>query len=257
MARQQSSRVTITRYRRRGRPRTRVPRYLPRLGKVNQVLRKLRMGIHKFHRSTTASAMVTIKTDALAGSSIVLNNFDFVTCQTGISAIPYYFAWTPVFTMQDLPNYTEFTHLFDAYRITGVAIKFLPVSDTVLSQTGDQTSLNAGIAGYVHSVTDYDDDDTFAPDGTGLAAMREYESFTSKLLTRKQKYFIKPKVAASLYQGAFTGYGQLRNIWVDSNTNAQYYGKKFLFEVYNNNAHQNYFNFKVEFKYYLELKDVR
>lgn len=61
------------------------------------------------------------------------------------------------FQLSDLPNYTEFTNLFDAYKITGVSIKFVPAyTDTVST-----TQLTAGDVGAFVWVVDYDDSTNF------------------------------------------------------------------------------------------------
>lgn len=120
--------------------------------------------------------------------------------------------------MNDLPNYTEFTNLFDEYRITGVKLKFLYTgsnsnSGTVLTQWSP----------FVYTVIDNDD---AAP----LAAVTDYEQYTTckvnKLLNVPSR-FIKPKMSLAAYGGAFTSYTNMQNIWVDSaSPGVEYYGFK-------------------------------
>lgn len=101
------------------------------------------------------------------------------------------------FKLADLPDYTEFTNLFDAYRITSVKLKFIYSCTEV---TGP-SSVNA--MPQIFMVNDYDDATPLA----SYTAYQEYETFRIKRLDKPFKTVCKPRVAMALYAGAFTSYG--------------------------------------------------
>lgn len=222
---------------------------------LRSVLNK-KCGPHYFSRFTGSGSMTYSASAAEGGASINVNNYGMFTLGSFASPTLQYMSWTPVFSLSDLPNASEFTTLFDRYKLLSVVIKFIPinnVSATVPSGGG----ANCSLGGYIHSVTDYDDGNALAPSATGLNDARQYETYKTRSLLKQSTYRVRPKLAVSVFQGAFTGYGQSRSMWVDSNTNAQYFGKKFIFELFNPDGNTHYLNFKVEVEYKLVFKDVR
>lgn len=233
-----------------------------RIVRKSMALRKVlntTKGPHRFIRTMGSESMSIVSTGVSAGGTISLSNQGFLTLTT--SALlqgTQYFTWSPVFIMQDCPDSSEFTALFDRYRVKSVSLKFLPIANVAAYQLSTAaTPSNGAVSGYIHSVTDYDDSATFLASAAGVNDMRQYETYKTKRIFSTQTYSVRPKLAMSVYQGAFTGYAQSRNIWVDCNTSAQYYGKKFLFEIFNPSLTTYYINFKVEIKYNLEFRDVR
>jgi hypothetical protein len=122
------------------------------------------------------------------------------------------------FSLSSLPDYTEFTGLFDAYRIVGVKVCFYPA---FLDTTA--TTLYPPI----YTVIDYDDSNT-----TSTAAYGEYDSCQ---VVQTGQYFertLVPRVAIAAYSGAFTSFGQKAKMWIDCGSpSVNHYGLKYGIDI--------------------------
>ena len=86
--------------------------------------------------------------------------------------------------LDKLPNYTDFTTLFDSYRITGVEYRFVPHFNVGQVPLGPQ---NTQVARLV-TVVDKDDNSSL----TGLTAAMQYASMEESLLTRSASASLSP-----------------------------------------------------------------
>lgn len=165
------------------------------------------------------------------------------------------------FGLADVVNSTEFTLLFDQYRITGVKVKMFPfytetTTGAAVSATSAQTTI------LVHSIIDLDDASTPTATDAGISEIRQYASYRCHNLSQGKGYFarsIRPRMATPVYAaGAFSAYAQApMKIWVDcQNPDAEYYGLKCIFEA-NNSGANTVLYVKCETTYYLQLKNVR
>lgn len=85
------------------------------------------------------------------------------------------------FKLNQLPNYTDFTNLYDTYKICGIATKYIfDKNSSANDNTGDIPRLI--------TVNDYND--TTAP--ANESAMLEYASFKSTRLDKVVKRYIRP-----------------------------------------------------------------
>lgn len=123
------------------------------------------------------------------------------------------------FTLSALPDSTEFTALFDQYRIMQVRIEFTPLF----------TDTSATVA-YppIYTAIDYDD----ANSVTG-AQINEYDSV---MFTPTGTYFERifvPRIALAAYSGAFTSFGQPKaGFWIDcASPSVVHYGLKTVLPV--------------------------
>lgn len=91
------------------------------------------------------------------------------------------------FTLSQLPDYSEFTNLFDQYKVNGLKYEFIPRFNSI-----DQT---AATGGEFYSAIDRTDND--AP--TTLNQMLEYQSIRKTPLTRKHVRYFKPGVPTAIY----------------------------------------------------------
>lgn len=162
--------------------------------------------------------------------------------------------------LQDLPNYTEFTSLYDQYKIAGVKFRIIPFA--VSPATGAAASSVASQPSCMfHMVTDLDDASKPTASEVGISALRQYTNYKSVnpfLYQRKgiTRYF-KPRVATAAYNGAFTGYKSESFGWVDcDNPGIQGYGLKGVVETISGGA-ANLLWFKVEAKVYLVFRHPR
>lgn len=122
------------------------------------------------------------------------------------------------FQLSDLPNYTEFTQLFDEYKICAVKVKFMPLQ----SETNTGTTTNYQMMPFF---TVIDPDDTTAP--ADLNTLFQYESLKAHFPLRPFSRYIKPRMSVGAYSGAFSSYANVKPGWVDaSSPSVQHYGLK-------------------------------
>lgn len=119
------------------------------------------------------------------------------------------------FQLSDLPNYTEFTGLFDAYRITGVEVIFYPVN--TVNTTG--AAVNP-----TQAITCVDFDGISGP--TLVSDLEQYDTAKWHWGLRPIKRKLVPRVALAAYSGAFTSYAEAKeNQWIDcASPSVQHYG---------------------------------
>lgn len=124
-------------------------------------------------------------------------------------------------SLSGLPNYDEFTKLFDQYRITLWEIFF----------SFDRSGSEAGDAGtqrglpYLTVVRDFDDANVL----TTLAAYAQYDPCYVKRLDQPLiKFSIVPHIAMAAYSGAFTSYANRQKQWIDvASADVIHYGYKY------------------------------
>lgn len=127
------------------------------------------------------------------------------------------------FSLSQLPNYSEFTALFDQYKITGAKLTYTPATTVGVS---DPTVANAAVNGYsrIHSVIDYDDTNT----PTSEDQLLEYGSHKSSPPFKVHTRYLKPKMLQEIYRSAIsTAYAPRSNTFIDmSAPDVPHYGVK-------------------------------
>lgn len=156
-------------------------------------------------------------------------------------------------TLASLPNYTEFTALFDAYRITGV-------KTTVTFNSNFASVGAANLTHYIPNILMVQDND----DATALTAVTQYQEYDKFRLRRIDKpfsIFQRPRIAQSAYGGGvFTSYIQTKgNPWVDCNSaSVEYYGLKWVVDTTEPVSNDIVLGtLTLYHKVYLQCKDVR
>lgn len=171
------------------------------------------------------------------------------------------------FCLGDLPDVSEFTALFDQYRIVGIKLLLIPVSQMGLSAAA---GVNAAADGYVkcivHSCIDNDDNTQFVASEAGVLAMMEYKNYRVRGLGGSarpviNRYF-KPKIlnvvqdvsAGTTARSIATG-----NPWLDcATTTTPYFGLKTIWELHTGTNATNYcIQFRMVAKYIVEFRDTR
>lgn len=139
-----------------------------------------------------------------------------------------------VFKLDDLPDYTEFTSLFDQYRICAVKVTITsPYTGNtgLVPRSGAANGLGTMPAIKMYSVSDYDDAVTLT-----VAQLMQYQNcriteLTTNLKGGKASFFIKPRLATAVYSGAFTSYGNTK-MWLDAaSPSVEHYGFKWAFDA--------------------------
>ena len=156
-------------------------------------------------------------------------------------------------TLQDVRNYTEFTNLFDQYRILGVKMTLYPQSNTAEAGTQSDTSLPRGIPTLTWAI---DLDDSSTP--TELQVLMEDSRSHTRYFNKPVSIFLKPRA-----HNTIAGSAQAllpRGTWVDSNYDqVPYYGVKFGIHVPSPNPSTQtpWFAFKTQIKIYLQCRHAK
>lgn len=154
--------------------------------------------------------------------------YTFTRTYQGADIIPLYATaafYSYNFKLSDLPNYTEFSALFDFYRIDKVIVKFFPqVTVGNLGNNLTSTSVLSKVPRIV-SVIDYDDSTAL----TNLNDAYQYQNMKQGLMTRQHNRVITPKVSTTVYKTAITsGYSVPKTgMWIDcTDADVPHYGLK-------------------------------
>lgn len=170
----------------------------------------------------------------------------------------YYSSLALTFGLSDLPNYTEYTALFDQYKILGVAVRLFPLWNSV--ETPQGPSSPGGIGTILHSVIDLDDNTAPGASSGGIDALRQYKSYKAHNMAYLKKgmwsRYCRPKILSGVYNGvSLVSAGTNRSQWLDCSTpTVPHYGLKFIFETNTLAATAQTLQFKIEAKFYLAFR---
>lgn len=195
-------------YRRTYRPRRtlrRRPRRMMRRRTLRRPLMRRAMKVHHFRRTFKASNIASTTTGVLGGYS---------------------------FSLDQLPNYTEFTNLFDQYRINKIVVKFIPNHNSSDVSVGTQVISNFN--------TVIDPTDATAP--TSGAELYEYQNWR---LTRGISAHTRVFTPASLDVVATATTASANPTWkqwlATSSPDVKHYGLKYYAEPSNANGDTYWF----------------
>jgi len=136
----------------------------------------------------------------------------YVTTLSSLAAATSYFAFS--FKLSDLPNYTEFTQLFDEYKISKLQYKFLPGALTQNTLTTIATPT------FMYAI---DKDDATVP--TSLDTLLQYPGVKIRNMDRGFTVSFVPRVAATFYNTAVTSaYGSTVHYLDAANDGVPHYG---------------------------------
>lgn len=168
-----------------------------------------------------------------------------------------------VFELDNLPDYTEFTNLFDQYRINLIKYQWIPNRNVnVIVGSDISTPLvseyDQGIP-LIYSFIDYDD----ATTPTTIDEFTQRQNMRTARFNKPHKRVWKPTVLVPTYRTGVTfGYSPKRKQWIDcANPDVPHYGLKWAF--YNTATadathHRGIaVSFRVMATYYLQFRNVR
>lgn len=148
------------------------------------------------------------------------------------------------FSLNDLPSASEFTNLYDMYKINCVKITFLPQQTSSISIG---TINNPNASSRFFSVIDYND--ATAP--TSIDELRQYQSCRMTPILRKHKRIIfKPKILDS------NGFSISPWLSTASAPGANYLGLKIAVEPMDSTSTLSMI-YTVEAKFYMSFKQVK
>jgi len=208
-----------------------------------------RSDVHSFSRWVTSWADYNTTTGVNAGTDRWYFNGDGATRQCSMSF---------GFTLGDLPNVTEFSNLFDNYRINMIkfTIKLTNVPEAYYTSNATGIS-SANIYPTIWMVRDHDDSSTAT-----VAQLKEFAGVKHQVLrpNKEISFIVRPSVLTQLYRTAVTtGYGLSYKQWLDmAQTDIRHYGVKFAidFEGFAPPVGTAY-SWTVNAKYYFQCKGTR
>lgn len=123
------------------------------------------------------------------------------------------------FFLSQLPNYTEFTNLYDQYKISRIKVKF------IYSANSQDVTTAANITALPNLLTVVDNNDSTALTSAGDYC--QYKDFRIRRMDKPCSVYFKPQFAVAAYSGAFTSYAS-KTGWIDcASYNVKHYGLKF------------------------------
>lgn len=148
------------------------------------------------------------------------------------------------FSLNDLPSYTDFTNLYDCYKINAIRMTFLPQQTESVS-LGSINNPNASARFF--SVLDYNDSSALA----SVDAAREYQSCQFTPILQKHERYFKPKImdSASVYNPV--------SPWISTTSpSTNYFGLKVAVEPMDSSTTTT-MEYTVECVYYMSFKNVK
>lgn len=147
------------------------------------------------------------------------------------------------FSLDDLPSYTEFTALYDMYKINAVKVSFLPQ----MTENISLTSVNNPHA-YTRFFSAIDYNDSTAP--SSIDELRQYQTCKyTPILRPHKRYIYKPKILDSSNTS--------RSPWIaTSSPSTNYFGLKIAVENMNSTTTTS-MDYVIEAKYYVSFKNVK
>lgn len=140
--------------------------------------------------------------------------------------------------------YTDFVSLFDRYKISGVKVKFIPLTT--------QATVSSAVPMIAYAI---DLDDASVP--SSYAEINQKYNVHKKRLDKPCSIFIKPRIAQAIYSGLTSGYaiGQ-KNTYIDCNdSGVPFYGLKYWIRDVSLGGTTTNTVVRIETTYYLSLKD--
>lgn len=155
------------------------------------------------------------------------------------------------FRLSDLQGYTEFTDLFDMYKICAVKIEIIPVFNSIDGHV--QTTTLQTVCPPVISVLDYNDNNVI----TSEADMLEYESHKMTLGWKKHTRYLKPKCQTYVKELTNAAAMPKRSYLSTEFADVDHYGAKVLFLPTGTMADQTGVTYYVYQTYYIACKNVK
>lgn len=159
------------------------------------------------------------------------------------------------FLLSQVANYTEFTVLFDAYRILKAEVEFVPQSSQLINSNAQNTNAIVGEIPHIYTVIDYDDDNV-----PTFNSIRQQGNSSHFPVTQRAKRVVNyPRVANSVFDTPLSGYavGQ-KGQWINcSYTGIKHYGLKALLEPTNAPTNDIVYNTKMVVRVWIQFRNMR
>lgn len=154
------------------------------------------------------------------------------------------------FKLEDVPNYSEFTALYDAYKICAVKVNFIPISNVTYSPDGTATA--SWSINYERMFTAIDCNSSSV--GSTIDELRQYRNCKWSKNNVVHSRFFYPKVQQTV-ETSIPSETTGKQPWISTTSaSCSYYGLKYAFEQTNNDNNPRY---RVECVYYMKFKAPR
>ncbi len=152
------------------------------------------------------------------------------------------------FRLSDLPSSSDFTNLFDQYRIKHIEAVYV-FSTHILASQARYPRLTFAV--------DYSDASNPASESDVLQYQNS-ETYQFGQVKHTFKRVFQPRAALAAFEGAFTGYGMASvNQWFDTNDSSiEYYGTKDWLTNYNTGLNTGA-QVTLYYRYHLEFKNAK
>jgi len=178
------------------------------------------------------------------------------------------FAISPM--LRSMPDFNEFTSLFDMYKMTGYSLKIVGLYNDYQATvaTGGALSTVGQTMPVIHWVHDDDDNSPLSAAQNGIDAMREYTSYKWRGISGNNimKTYKSRLGVRLINEAGQTGSGTTRVATIKTSpkldcaaADIQHHGVKVIFELVNslNTMVSVTYLFKIECRAYLKLYEVR
>lgn len=153
-----------------------------------------------------------------------------------------------VFSLDQVPNYTDFTNLYDFFKIKAIKISFIPLSNVTLGSSSTNTYTNYN--NRIFTVIDYNDAGT----PTSIDELREYSNCKWSPNNKIHKRYFSPNPLADATDDSTISLQY--KPWVPTtNYNLDYYAIKWAIE--NTDSGPTVPKYKIEAKFYMAFKSPR
>lgn len=158
-----------------------------------------------------------------------------------------------VFSLAQVPNHTEFTSLYDQYKISAVKVRIMPRFNSVEPSDAGTSGLFP-YNGQLFTAIDYDD--------SGISSVNDILQYqnckTTRLTSIHQRYF-KPAARGIVQDitGAATARMPIKGFIDSADDQVLHYCLKYSIPQFTNAAESALLKFDVITTYYLAMKNVR
>lgn len=155
------------------------------------------------------------------------------------------------FALSDLPNYSEFTNLYDQFQIVAVKFEIIPKFNAV--DLNPMSTWSQGVLPNIHSVLDYND--STAP--TSLTEMMQYKNYRRSRGNQIHKRYFKPATLSQNYESAVsTSYTSKWKDWISTDDpTTPYYCIKVCWDACGVVEYQP--TYDIYAKYYFQCKSTK
>lgn len=228
---------------------------------------------HRFTRWVPQAALYTISNTGANPSISVVYDSTSSTAPISVSGgsslmqvnHAYQFGGSMRFRLGDLPGLSDFTNLFDYYRIEQVDVEISCLKNSAAGTSQPSGYQNGdNVMPTIMYAPDFDDD-VIPVGASDLTERQKTKSWTFRGDGKPLKFSIQPRPTALVYKedGTTIGYmtGTAGN-WVDcNNVSVPHYGVKFWLEDVwantNTTGTTADTQFKIKMKYHVSCKDPR